>query len=121
MEGTWDVWEEAERVGQCAVTREGLYYRIRCRCENRRGLYRLFWGTENLGVLEPEGQDLVLETRQAVKRFAAGRPRFRLEKPQERMFVPLRPGESVPCLQELEQARFVRQEGQPGLSILRII
>ena len=118
MEGCWDVRENGEKVGSCWVKAEGLYLRIRCSCGMRPGMVRLYWDREPLGVLIPQGDRLVLETRQAKKRFLGLEPRFLLEPVGEKRgerFVPLCPEEPFSYLEYLQNARFSMRNGQPGL------
>lgn len=124
MEGTWDVLENGKTVGQCTVKKEGLYYKIQCKCLEKPGLFRLYWGEESLGVLVPQEHTLVLETRQAIKRFASGKPRFSLRQPQEKRteaFIPLCPGEPFAYIQDLERAHFARRDGRPGIVLFNKI
>lgn len=122
MEGTWPVSMEGKKVGQCAVTKQGLYYKIHCRCAvPGKELLRLRWGNEDLGLLAPVDGALGLETCQPIKRFPGGTPSFSLWEKQrqpEGRFVPLSPGEPFAYLSELGHARLSYQNGTEGITIL---
>lgn len=122
MEGTWTIYQDGQAVGTGRIRREGLYLCFDCRCQPKtKDLteVHLQLGTQslNLGVLVPEGGAFVLRTRVAARRLPQGQPELMLIPRQDRQekWTPLVPGMRVSCLPELENARFVRRGGTPGL------
>ncbi len=121
MEGTWPVCLGEKKVGQCVVTRQGLYYQICCRCVvPGEPLLRLCWNGQELGLLAPEGGQLRLDTRRPCKHFPQGTPSFTLEENRRRpeeLFIPLSPGEPFAYLSRLEGARLSYQNGKKGITL----
>ena len=110
----YDVTYDGQTVGRVKLEREGLYYRLSCRCRVQdRELHRLYAGREKLGVLIPEGGDLVLETKVAAKRLKVGCS-FSLEE-KVRNFIPIHPGEAFGHLGKLRLAKLAFREGEPGI------
>ena len=113
------------RIGEAEVFREGLYYRIRCRVRlSGKVLCKVLvsCGTreDNLGVLVPEGDAFVLETRIPVKRLGEGELRFRVLPRHTELkgrFVPLAPEEPFRYLSRLKDARLVRRGDVTGILI----
>ena len=101
-------------MGRVELEREGLYYRLSCRCRvPDNEMHRLYADGEKIGVLIPENGDLVLETKVAVKRLKEGCS-FSLEE-KARNFIPIHPGEVFGHLGKLRQAKFAFREGEPGI------
>ena len=116
MEGIYDVTRDGQVVGTVQVKREGLYYRISCRCRVADGeIHRLWAGGEKLGVLIPEKGELTLRTKVAAKRMKDGCA-FTIGENSGK-FIPIRPGEAFEHLDKLRKGKLVFQNGQPGLLI----
>ncbi len=118
MEGTYSVYLGQEAVGRVAVSRQGLYYRFLCKCEMLSGMFQLMAGSERLGLLVPEKDQLVLSTMIPVKRMGQGSPRFTLQprhQPMPQSFVPLSPQEPFAYLRRLENAYLATQNGRLGV------
>ena len=114
MEWKYDVIRDGQSVGRVEISREGLYYRIRCRCPVADGkIHRLYAGDENLGVLIPDRGELTLESKVAAKRLKPGCA-FSLDE-NRREFIPIHPGEAFPCLEKVRQSKLAFREGEPGL------
>lgn len=110
----YDVTYDGQTVGRVELEREGLYYRLSCRCRvNDRGIHRLYAAGERIGVLIPDGGELVLETKVAAKRLKEGGG-FSLEEKRE-TFIPIHPGEAFGHLGKLRLAKLAFREGEPGL------
>ena len=110
----FDVTQGGQVVGRVEVCREGLYCRISCCCRrNDDEIHRLFAGGEKLGVLIPEGNELVLKTRVAAKRLKEGCG-FSLDE-KKGDFIPIRSGEPFYHLHEVRQGRLGVQNGVSGL------
>ncbi len=118
MQGKYDVIWNGQSVGTVEIKREGLYYRIFCRCNPVDGeIHRLYVDWDKLGVLIPERGALVLETRVAAKRLKAGGV-FTLDGMNE-TFLPICAGEPFVHLDKLRKAKLAFQNGQTGLRIVR--
>ncbi len=89
MEGNFEVYQDGKSVGTVALTREGLYYHIRCRCKlDAEAVTRLMWKQGHdyvsLGILVPMAGGFGLDTRIAVKKCPGEKPEFVLvEKGKE--------------------------------------
>lgn len=123
MEGNYDVYLGDKPIGKAYVTREGLYYRIRCRCQLSGEVICKLTVTcdkhqENLGVLVPMEGDFGLETRIAAKRLGEGEPRFRVMPRHEELrgkFIPLAPEEPFRYITRLKDAYLEQRNGQVGI------
>lgn len=116
MEGIFDVTRDGQAVGTVQVKKEGLYYRISCRCRVAdTEIHRLYAGREKIGVLIPERGELTLETRVAAKRLRKDCV-FSLDESMG-VFVPIHLGETFDCLDKLRSGRLGFREGVPGLDI----
>lgn len=114
MQGEYIVTRAGQAVGRVRLIREGLYYRIFCRCDLADGeIHRLYAGGENLGVLIPDRGELTLESKVAAKRLKPGCA-FSLDE-NRREFIPIHPGEAFPCLEKVRQSKLAFREGEPGL------
>lgn len=121
----YDVYQGKERVGQAAASRQGLFYRLECRCHLSPGArYHILAigpeGEEDLGLLIPDGREFCCVKTVAVKKLGEGTLRFRLEgvaAKKEALFIPLNPDRPVTCLQELRRALLCHRNGQTGLLI----
>lgn len=110
----FDVTYDGQTVGRVELEREGLYYRLSCRCRVQDSeIHRLYAGGVKLGVLIPDGGELVLETRVAAKRLKEGCS-FSLEEKRE-TFIPIHPGEAFGYLGKLRLAKLAFREGEPGI------
>ena len=106
---TYQVMLGNKAVGHARIGREGLYYRIRCRCSLSgetvcRLLVRCGTREENLGILVPKDGEFTLDTRIPVKRIGEGTIAFfvmpRNRTPEIR-FIPLIPEEPFRYLTRL--------------------
>ena len=114
MEGTFDVKRNGRTVGTAEVKREGLYYRIFCRCRVAgEGIQRLYAGGEKIGVLIPESGELTLNTKVAAKRLNEGCD-FTIGE-NTGCFYPICPGEPFEHLDKLRAGRLSWRDGQAGL------
>ena len=112
-------------VGQAFVTREGLYYRIRCRCELSgetvcRVQVRCGNRCEDLGILVPQDGEFGLETRVPVKKIGEGSLAFSVvprHRAPEAGFIPLSPEEPFRYITRLKDAYLAKREGKTGILI----
>ena len=122
---TYSVIQADKMVGTAEVAREGLYYRIRCRCTLTgetvsRVLVRCGEREEGLGILVPEDGAFVLETRIPVKKIGEGPLSFSAvpkHGPMEGRFVPLSPEEPFRYISRLKDAYLEIRNGRVGVVI----
>lgn len=125
MEGQYPVLLNGQPCGKVTVNRQGLYYRIRCRCQiPSQDICRLqaVSGTrrENLGVLVPAEDGFGLDTRIPVKRLGEGEPAFSLSTGQETTdsrFVPILDEEPFAYIARLKESFLEFENGQMGIRI----
>lgn len=125
MIGKYDVRLGNEAIGQAAVTREGLYYRICCNCRlSGKVVCKLVakWDdtSENLGVLVPSGGEFCINTKIPVKRAGEGQVHFFITPRHEKLpetFIPIRAEEPFAYLSRLENAYLYRTENTVGIVI----
>jgi len=111
--------------GKAEVRRQGLYYRISCRCSlETADLYRLMVSCggkeESLGILAPEGGTFQLNTKLPVKRIGEGELQFRLvtrRNNAKTVFVPIYPEEPFTYLSRLKESFLSQKDGQLGIQI----
>lgn len=144
MEMEYEAYLEDRIAGKVRLTKEGLYYRVLCRCSLPQNVvYRLYgicgqeW--ENLGVLMPDGDGFLLERKIPVKRLAdctrflvsdgsepekavTAEPEQEAEITEDAdtdagTFVPIHPEEPFDYLHKLESAYLQERDGQIGAHI----
>ena len=125
MERCYEVMYGNDAIGKVQVIPQGLYCRIICRC---RGTYeqvlRLFADAqghrENLGVLIPEGDGLLLDRKIPAKRLGTGNLRFYLSSGcgcDGGHFVPICPEEPFLYISRLKTAFLESEQGKVGIRI----
>ena len=124
MEQCYEVTYGNDAVGKVQVISQGLYCRIICRC---RGSYaqvlRLFadeqGNRDNLGVLIPEGEGLLLDKKIPAKRLGSGNLRFYLSSGgcDGGRFVPICPEEPFLYISRLKNAFLESEQGKIGIRI----
>lgn len=116
-----------ENVGKIQLVKEGLYYKICCRCRlKNNSMYRLLGivgnHRENLGILIPVDGGFGLDCRIPVKHLGEGTMEFRIQPKHDSMvsgkFVPIRAEEPFAYLQQLKESFLVYQDGQKGIRIM---
>ena len=125
MIGNHNVLIGNETIGKVKVTKEGLYYRICCKCKLSGAVVcRLViqWDNkaESLGVLVPEADSFCLNTKLPAKRLGDGQPVFRVTPKHEKLperFVPIRADEPFAYLSELEKAYLKSSAEAVGIII----
>ena len=127
MESVKAVFYQDREVGKAYTRREGLYYAIRCSCnqvDSRK--YRLCvscCGKEtDLGIGIPSHDMLTWETRIAVKRIGCGELTFSLAESTAsggKKFVPVKEGQPFEAIGCLEGARFASLNGVPGVWVIK--
>ena len=118
----YEVFFGSERVGAASVNREGLYYRISCRC--RLSGYvpcRIIVSGEkeaDLGLCVPLDDMFGVETRIPIKKIGEGELHFRVlpKRPELKgEFIPISPEEPFHYIARLKDAHLARKDGQAGL------
>ena len=125
MEGKYEILLGGEPVGQAAVEKQGLYYRIFCRCRLTGEVMYRVWvtcgeQTQNLGLLAPDGDGFSLTARLPVSRLGKGQAVFTARPRHGELagkFVPLSPETPFAYLHRLENAFLERRNGQLGVII----
>ena len=124
MEGFYEVRLNNAAAGKVQVTREGLYYRIQCRCTVPDDeVYRLLsvseHGRENIGVVVPENEGYVLNKRIPAKKLPEDSS-FILSAKIEAdsgKFIPISPEEPFSYIDQLQSAFLEIQEGNIGVRL----
>lgn len=125
MDQEYEIMLGDKCVGSAGVRREGLYWRIRCRCKLSgevlcRVLVRCGDREESLGILVPQDGEFGLETRIPVKKVGEGPLSFSAvpkHRPLEGRFVPLSPEEPFRYITRLKDAYLEKRNGQVGIVI----
>lgn len=125
MEQQYSVSLNGKPCGKVTVTRQGLYYRIRCRCllpDN--DIFRLQAACgmtkENLGVLVPTEDRFGLTTRIPVKQLREGELTFSVipkREPVSGHFVPILAEEPFAYISRLKKSYLQIKEGQVGIRV----
>ena len=125
MIGTFEIMQGTSTIGKVTVERQGLYYRIRCRCcLTGEVMHHLVVSSgekrEDLGTLVPLDGAFGLEKRVPVKKLGEGEPTFQLlpkhSSPNGR-FIPVYPEEPFSYMSRLKEAYLEARNGQLGLTI----
>lgn len=122
METCYEVYLGKSAAGKVQLRRDGLYVRVTCRCQADPGqIFRLYAvtdrGRENLGVLVPEADGLLLDRKIPAKRLS-GSLRFEIStgtgRPEGK-FVPICPEEPFGYIAELKNAFLETEQGRVGI------
>ena len=125
MVGTYEIRQGSSCIGKVTVERQGLYYRITCRCSLTGEVMHHLVVTsgssrEDLGTLVPMDGAFGLQKRVAVKRLGEGEPEFHLLPKHGRpegKFIPVYPEEPFSYMSRLKDAYLEARNGQLGLAI----
>ena len=125
MECQYSVTRNGQHCGKVTVSRQGLYYRIRCRCTlPSEDVYRLQAACgnrrENLGVLVPVEDRFGLDTRIPVKQLGEGDLAFTVSskrQPVQGQFVPILDEEPFAYISRLKKSYLEIKEGQVGIRV----
>ena len=126
LEGIYDIYRGADKIGKAEVRREGLYYRFLCCC-NLTGevIYRITVScgdkTENLGIPVPDGHDFRLSARLPISRFPKETPEFKaVPRHSENLqghWIPISAETPFDYIHRLHNAVLERRDGQVGILI----
>ena len=127
MDGQFEVLLGNRGVGKVEVIREGLYYRVVCRCILPiGGVYRLYAlqnsGRENLGVVIPDGDGFLLDKKVPAKRLGNGPFQFVLSSGAPSLsgeFIPISPEEPFLYIDRLKNAFLESENGKIGIRMKR--
>lgn len=123
MENCYEVYFGSELAGKVQLLRQGLYYRVICRCRILGDqVYRLYAvqgdRRENLGVLVPESDAFFLDKKIPVKRIGDETPRFFVSSgnacPRGK-FIPISPEEPFLYIDRLKNAFLQSEHGKIGI------
>lgn len=125
MEGCYEVYLGNAAVGKVQLLRQGLYFRVICRCTIPSDrVFRLFAQMgdrqENLGVVVPEGDGFLLDRKIPAKRFTGETLRFLLSSgggERTGRFVPICPEEPFQYIDRLKTAFLESEHGKVGIRI----
>jgi hypothetical protein len=112
-------------VGKVQLIRQGLYWRVICRCQCSNDLVRRLYavwddGRENLGVLVPEEDGFRLDRRIPVKRLRTDGVKFMLSTgghSREGKLVPVSPEEPFAYIDRLKHAFLETENGKIQIRI----
>ena len=109
-------------IGRAYVARQGLYYRIECRCTGQQKPIRLqvsgYQHTVDLGTCVPMETGFGMVTRIPVKQLGEGKLSFfqQVRKPAPvTEFIPILPNQPLSCLPMLQHTCLELRNGQIGL------
>lgn len=125
MDGKYEVFWKDRAVGTVETAREGLYWRIACRCHlPGREMFRLWMDCGerqiDLGLCVPIGEGFGTEKRIPANRCGTGKPNFFLRPKDDLLrgnFIPLSPEEPFGYLHRLENAYLEKRNGRVGIVI----
>ena len=123
MVGTFEIKQGSSLIGKVTVERQGLYYRIICRCSLTGDvMHHLVVSSgekrEDLGTLVPFDGAFGLEKRVPVKKLGEGEPQFHLlpkHSSPNGKFIPVYPEEPFSYVSRLKNAYLEARNGQVGL------
>ncbi len=124
MKTSFDITMGDQVVGTASVIREGLYWKICCRCQlsGEIACQVIAIGEEeiNLGLLVREKDDFCLTKRVPMKRFGDIQPCF-VVKPRtpktQRSFYPIVPEEPFSYIEKLKDAFLEEKGGEVGITL----
>lgn len=124
LQECFDIIYAGQAVGKMQVVQESLYYRFRCTCQFlEEGLYRIVLehpnGQTDLGVCILVDNKYCLDKRIPTKRVATGKWFFTATGKRAPInYIPVYEDRPFEHVSYIHKARFVLQNGIPGLSII---
>lgn len=125
MEGNYEVFLGNSPAGKVQIIRQGLYYRIICRCRISGAVVHKLYAVcgrrkEDLGIVVPVEGGFGTELRVPVKRFGEAVFSFHLRPKQEYMegsFAPIFPEEPFSYIARLKESFLEHRDNQIGIRI----
>ncbi len=125
MEGEYPVYYDGNTIGKVQLIRQGLYYRVICRCrapmEPVLRLYAVLGNKrENMGVILPAEEGASLDRKIPAKRFGEGTVQFMLSQGlgnHPGRFIPISPEEPFAYIERLKTAFLECRQGKIGICI----
>lgn len=125
MVNSYDIFMDGEAVGTASLEKEGLYWKIRCRCDLPGEVphqITLKAGEEiDLGLLVKEDDGFCLTKRIAMKRFGNAYPSFlakpRITKPKE-SFHSIVPDKPFAYIERIKDSNLEEKNGELGIILV---
>ena len=125
MQEEYSVLSGDETIGKVFVQRQGLYYRIQCRCSITGTVkYKLVakcgGNVVDLGLCIPYRDGFGMDTSVPIKRLGEGELIFHLKPKHNETkgeFIPVSPEEPFGYIQKLQQAHLAQQDGLVGIAV----
>ena len=125
MIGTFEIKHGSSSIGKVTVERQGLYYRITCRCSLTGDVMHHLVVTsgekrEDLGTLVPFDGAFGLEKRIPMKKLGEGEPEFHLlpkHSSPNGKFFPVYPEEPFSYMARLNNAYLEIRNDQVGITV----
>ena len=125
MKNKCEIFFGEQCVGCANLTKEGLYYRICCKCNiKEKSICRVVMvcanGIQSLGVLLPNASGFALTARIPVKKVDLDTLHFRVEAQdsgEDGVHVPISADMALQWLPQLEEARLCDRKGTKMLVI----
>ena len=126
MVGKYRIRRGNETVGTATIEKQGLYYRICCRCKvSGEGIRRIVMtcgkSRHDLGICVPIDGAFGMDKRIPCKQIAAGEPEFLLLPKYpgvQGKFIPVYPDEPFAYMTRLKDAYLQVRDGRPGIVIV---
>lgn len=125
MVGDYPIFMAGEESGRAVVTQEGMFWRIRCRCNLSADIpctVQARWGEKiiDLGLCAKEGDSIGLTARLNRKTVPAGKPVFCIavkHRQSLESFIPICPQEPFAYIAKLKYAYLVNKAGKLGIAV----
>lgn len=125
MQQEYFIFSGEEKIGIVLVQQQGLYYRIRCRCDLTGTVrYKLIAGCGNnsvdLGLCVPKDNQFGVDTAIPIKRLGQGEMRFRLAPKHSRAegnFLAVSADEPFGYIRQLQKAHLFHRDGNVGIAL----
>ena len=125
MQHEYFIFSGEEKIGNVLVQQQGLYYRIRCRCDLTGAVrYKLIAScgsnTADLGLCVPKDNRFGVDTAIPVKRLGQGELSFSLVPKHSRVegnFIAVSADEPFGYVRQLQQAHLAKRDGFVGVEL----
>ena len=115
------IWQ-GKQVGNARITKEGMFYRIFCKCSlPQNGTYKVFVtdgkNVCDLGICVPDVEGFACVARIACRKLCGNDFSFTLEDNKQTKGIPIATGRPFANLDKLNAARLHIANGQPEIII----